>query len=129
MISNDIVLRHKISMKGIEVDPAKIEVIPKLPPHSTVKVIRSFLGHAGFYRRFIKDFAKITKPLTNLLVKDADFLFSDKCLHAFNTLKEKLVTVPVVVALNWSYPFELMCDASDVTVGAVLGQTRDKVLG
>ena len=80
MVHEEIVLGHKISSQGIEVDKAKIEVIEKLPPPTSVKAIRSFLGHAGFYRRFIKDFSKITKPLTNLLVKDVKFDFSDDCL-------------------------------------------------
>nr|GFC36339.1 reverse transcriptase domain-containing protein [Tanacetum cinerariifolium] len=69
MVKEDIVLGHKISKKGIEVDKAKIEVISKLPHPTTVKGIRSFLGHAGFYRRFIKDFSKISRPMTHLLEK------------------------------------------------------------
>ena len=64
MVQEGIVLGHKISHKGIEVDKAKIEIIENLQPPKTVREIRSFLGHAGFYRRFIKDFSKITKPLT-----------------------------------------------------------------
>jgi len=128
MVSDSIVLGHKISSKGIEVDPAKVEVIAKLPPPKNVKAIRSFLGHAGFYRRFIKDFSKISKPLTDLLVKDTPFEFSKNCLKAFETLKAKLIHAPVVVAPNWSLPFELMCDASDTAVGVVLGQKKDKVL-
>ena len=68
MVQEDIVLGHRISARGIEVDRAKIEAIEKLPPPSTVKGIRSFLGHAGFYRGFIKDFCQIEKPLSNLLV-------------------------------------------------------------
>ena len=121
MVSDSIVLGHKISQKGIEVDPAKVEVIAKLPPPNNVRAIRSFLGHAGFYRRFISDFSKIVKPLSNLLVKDAPFEFSDACLKAFETLKAKLINAPVVIAPDWSLPFELMCDASDTAVGVVLG--------
>ncbi|XP_060211955.1 uncharacterized protein LOC132639529 [Lycium barbarum] len=93
-----IVLGHKITAKGIEVDKAKIDVIARLPPPTTVKSIRSFLGHAGFYRRFIKDFSKISKPLTNLLMKDVKFEFSGDCLKAFETLKERLSTTPIVVS-------------------------------
>ena len=74
-----IVLGHLVSKRGIEVDRAKIEVITKLPPPKCVKDIRSFLGHAGFYRRFIKDFSKISKPLCKLLAKDASFEFDDAC--------------------------------------------------
>ncbi|XP_056169350.1 uncharacterized protein LOC130138655 [Syzygium oleosum] len=84
-----IVLGHKISRNGIEVDRAKVEVIAKLPPPTSVKLVRGFLGDAGFYRRFIKDFSKIARPLSNLLVKDALFNFTDECVQAFNTLKEK----------------------------------------
>ncbi|KAK2388948.1 hypothetical protein QL285_062585 [Trifolium repens] len=128
MVREGIVLGHRISYKGIEVDQAKIEVIERLPPPTNEKGIRSFLGHAGFYRRFIKDFSKIAKPLTNLLVKDTPFQFNDDCLNAFNILKHKLVTAPIVTAPDWSLPFEIMCDASDIVVGAVLGQRKNKLL-
>ena len=127
MVNDCIVLGYKVSSKGIEVDPAKVEVIAKLPPPNCVKAVRSFLGHAGFYRRFVKDFSKIAKPMTDLLAKEVDFIFSDKCLTAFELLKERLVTAPVVVAPDWSLPFELMCDASDIAMGAVLGQRKDKI--
>ena len=70
MVQEGILLGHKIWIKGIEVDKAKLDVIDKLPPPVNVKGIRSFLGHAGFYRRFIKDFSKIAKPLSNLLNKE-----------------------------------------------------------
>ncbi|XP_074377248.1 uncharacterized protein LOC141718762 [Apium graveolens] len=99
MVKDGIVLGYKISSKGIEVDRAKIEVIEKLPPPSSVKGIRSFLGHAGFYRPFIKDFSKISRPLCNLLEKDSVFDFDESCLVAFN---------------------------SDYAVGAVLGQKKEK---
>ena len=91
-----------------------------------MKGIRSFLGHAGFYRRFIKDFFKIAKPLSNLLVQGAPFEFDDQCLKAFLFLKEKLVPTPIVVAPDWNLPFELMCDASDYAIEAVLGQKRER---
>ncbi|XP_062080896.1 uncharacterized protein LOC133785693 [Humulus lupulus] len=107
------VLGHKVSKQGIEVDRAKIEVIEKLPPPTSVKSVRSFLGHAGFYRRFIKDFSKISKPLCNLLEKDTPFHFDEACLKAFEELKGRLVSTPIIVTSDWSLPFELMCDASD----------------
>lgn len=89
MATKGIVLGHKISEKGIELDHAKIEVISKLPPPTSVKGARSFLGHAGFYWRFIKDFSKIAKPLTHLLSKEVDFLFDNECLLSpFGRLKE-----------------------------------------
>ena len=78
MVQEGIVLGHKISKKGIEVDKEKLDVIDKLPPPVNVKGIRSFLGHAGFYRQFIKDFSKISKPLSNLLNKEAVFVFNDE---------------------------------------------------
>ncbi|GJT90109.1 DNA-directed DNA polymerase [Tanacetum coccineum] len=125
MVREGIVLGHKISRAGIEVDRAKIDVIAKLPYPTNVKGVRSFLGHAGFYRRFIKDFSMISKPMTQLLMKDAKFDFSDDCKKAFNILKEKLTTAPIIISPDWNTPFELMCDASDFAVGAVLGQRID----
>ncbi|KAL4311338.1 hypothetical protein GQ457_01G019850 [Hibiscus cannabinus] len=127
MVDEGIVLGHKISSKGMEVDKAKIEVISKLPPPTTVKGIRSFLGHAGFYRRFIEDFSKITKPLCSLLEQGRPFEFDKDCTKAFNLLKQKLVTAPIVEPPDWKLPFELMCDASDYAVGAVLGQKKGKI--
>src|SRR4051812_12586710 len=127
MVESGIVLGHRISKNEIEVDKVKIEVIEKFPPPTTVRGIRSFLGHAGFYRRFIKDFSKITKPLCNILMKDAEFDFNEDCMRAFNTLKEKLIFAPIVVAPDWSLPFEIMCDSSNLTIGAVLGQLKNKV--
>ena len=127
MVQEGIVLEHRISARGIEVDKAKIEAIEKLPPPSSVKGIRSFLGHAGFYRRFIKDFSQIAKPLSNLLVQGIPFEFDSQCLQAFTVLKDKLISAPIVVAPDWSFPFELMCNASDYAIGAVLGQKREKI--
>ncbi|GKB71924.1 reverse transcriptase domain-containing protein [Tanacetum coccineum] len=90
MVKEGIVLGHKVSGACLEVDKAKIDVISKLPPLTNVKGIRSFLGHADFYRHFIKDFSKIARPLTKLLEKDTPFKFDDECHKAFNSLKEKL---------------------------------------
>jgi hypothetical protein len=88
MVREGIVLGHLVSERGIKVDKAKIEVIKQLPPPVNVKGIHSFLGHAGFYRRFIKDFSQIARPLTILLAKDAPFEFTDECLSVF-TLSRK----------------------------------------
>jgi len=126
MVQEGIVLGHRVSKDGLEVDRAKISTIEKLPPPTSVKGVRSFLGHAGFYRRFIKDFSKITKPLCGLLEKDTKFFFSAECLKAFNSLKQRLSTAPIITAPDWSLPFEIMSDASDYAVGAVLGQRKDK---
>ncbi|KAJ0886463.1 putative nucleotidyltransferase, Ribonuclease H [Helianthus annuus] len=126
MVQEGIVLGHVVSSRGIEVDRAKVQVISTLPYPTNVKGIRSFLGHAGFYRRFIKGFSDITKPLCKLLLKDQPFEFNQDCQNAFNVLKQKLVEAPILQSPNWSLPFEIMCDASDYAVGAVLGQRVDK---
>jgi hypothetical protein len=125
MVRQGIELGHVISERGIEVDKAKVEMVEQLPPPTDVKSLRSFLGHAGFYRRFIKDFSKITKPLMHLLQKDVAFDFNEKCLVAFRTLKSALVSAPIIQPPDWSQPFEIMCDASDYAVGAVLSQRKD----
>ena len=127
MVQEGIILGHRISTRGIKVDKEKIEAIEKLPPLSSVKGIRSFLGHAGFYRRFIKDFSQIAKSLSNLLVEGTPFEFDAQCMRAFSVLKDKLVSAPIVVAPNWDFPFELMCDASDYAIGAVLGQKIERI--
>ncbi|GJT15500.1 reverse transcriptase domain-containing protein [Tanacetum coccineum] len=126
MVKEGIVLGHKISKSGIEVDRAKIDVIAKLPHPTTVKGVRSFLGHAGFYRRFIQNFSKIARPMTHLLEKETPFYFSKECIEAFNTLKKNLTEAPILIAPDWNEPFELMCDASDFALGAVLGQRHEK---
>ncbi|GJX97690.1 reverse transcriptase domain-containing protein [Tanacetum coccineum] len=126
MVKEGIVLGHKISKSGLEVDRAKVEVIAKLPHPTSVKGVRSFLGHAGFYRRFIQDFSKIARPMTHLLEKDTPFFFSEECIDSFNTLKRKLTEAPILIAPDWDLPFELMCDASDFAIGAVLGQRKNK---
>nr|GEZ00020.1 reverse transcriptase domain-containing protein [Tanacetum cinerariifolium] len=126
MVKEGIVLGHKISKNGIEVDKAKIDVIAKLPHPTTVKGVWSFFGHASFYRRFIQDFSKISRPMTHLLEKNTSFFFSEDCIKAFQTLKKKLTEAPILIAPNWDLLFELMCDASDFAIGAVLGQRHEK---
>ena len=127
VVQEGIVPGHRVSSKGIEVDRAKIATIEKLPPPKNVKGIRSFLGHAGFYGRFIKDFSKLSKPLCNLLEKNSAFDFNDICLQAFNAIKEKLISALVMTVPDGSQPFEVMCDASEFAIGVVLGQKRDKL--
>ncbi|GJR20784.1 reverse transcriptase domain-containing protein [Tanacetum coccineum] len=126
MVKEGIVLGHKISKSGIEVDKAKVDVIAKLPHPTTVKGVRNFLGHAGFYRRFIQDFSKITRLMTHLLEKETPFVFSKECIEAFNLLKKNLTEAPILVAPDWDLPFEIMCDASNYAIGAVLGQRKTK---
>ncbi|RVX11456.1 Retrovirus-related Pol polyprotein from transposon 17.6 [Vitis vinifera] len=125
MVRQGIVLGHIISEKGIEVDKAKVELIVKLPSPTTVKGVRQFLGHAGFYKRFIKDFSNLSKPLCELLAKDAKFIWDERCQNSFDQLKQFLTTAPIVRAPNWQLPFEVMCDASDFAIGVVLGQRED----
>ena len=93
-------LGNIISNQGIEVDKAKIELISKLPSLTNVKTVRQFLGHAGFYKRFIKDFSKIAKPLYQLLEKDAKFVWDIECQRSFEELKAYLTTAPIFRAPN-----------------------------
>nr|GEW71936.1 reverse transcriptase domain-containing protein [Tanacetum cinerariifolium] len=126
MCTEGIVLGHKISKSRIEVDREKVDVIAKLSHSTTVIGVRSFLGPADFYRRFIQDFSKIARPMTHLLEKETPFVFSKDCIDAFETLKKKLTEAPILVVSDWNLPFELMCDASDFAIGAVLGQRKTK---
>nr|GEU60393.1 hypothetical protein [Tanacetum cinerariifolium] len=126
MVKEGIVLGHKISKEGIEVEKAKVDVIAKLPHPTTIKCIRSIPGHAGFYRRFIQDFSKIARPMTRLLEKDTSFFFSKECVEAFQTLKRKLTEAPILIAPDWDLPFELMYDSGNFAIGAVLGQRQEK---
>ena len=121
MVNEGIVFGHKISERGIEDDKDKVDAIEKMMCPKDIKGKISFLSHAGFHRRFIKDFSKISRPLTNLLQKDVLFVFDDDCIEAFEILKKALIYAPIVQLPNWNLPFEIMCDASDYAVGAVLG--------
>ncbi|CAN6580777.1 unnamed protein product [Malus baccata var. baccata] len=116
MVSHGLVLGHIISEKGIEVDKSKVELVSSLPIPTTVREVRSFLGHAGFYRRFMKDFSMISRPLCRLLQRDVTFDMNEECVVAFNKLKELLSTAHVIMPPDWSLPFELMCDSSDYAV-------------
>ena len=127
MVTEGIVLGHKISAAGLEVDQEKIVVIKTLIQPTTMKGIRSFLGHAGFYRRFIKDSSKISKPLCRLLEKDTKFDFDETCRSAFEEIKSRLVSAPIMLTPDWSNEFEIMCDASDYAMRAVLGQRTEKI--
>jgi len=92
-----------------------------------VKEVRSFLGHVGFYKRFIKDFSRIANPLSNLLQKDVPFDFGERCKDAFDTLTKALTTTPIIQPPDWTLPFEWMCDASNFAVGTVLAQRDGKL--
>ncbi|XP_069155699.1 uncharacterized mitochondrial protein AtMg00860-like [Solanum lycopersicum] len=116
MVKEGIVLGHLISEKGIEVDRSKVEVIERLPPPISVKGVRRFLKHAGFYLRFIKDLSKIVHPLFKFLEKECKFYLNESCLWTFGELKEKLVSAPIIILLEWSKPFDVICDASGVAL-------------
>ncbi|WRX09312.1 Reverse transcriptase/retrotransposon-derived protein [Theobroma cacao] len=123
MVQEGIVLGYKVSSKGLEVDKAKIDTIEMFPPLSLVKRIRSFLRHTGFIGDSLWIFPKLLKPFR----KDIPFKFDDACHAAFIELKKKLTIVPIIVVSNWSLPFELMCNASDHVVGAMLRQRKNKM--
>ena len=127
MVTKGIVLGHMISTAGLEVDQAKVSIIRNLMPPTTVKGIRSFLGHAGFYRRFIRDLSKIARPLCRLLEKDTKFNFDEFCQNSFEEIKSRLVEAPIMAKPDWNREFEIMCDASDFAMGVVLGSKAKKV--
>ena len=124
MVTEGIVLGHKISAVGLEVDPAKVSLIKILMPLTTMKGIRSFLGHAGFFKRFIKDFSKITRPLSRLLEKDEKFEFDEAWKSAVDEIKARLIIAPIMDTPDWSKEFEIMCDSNDYATRAVMGQRR-----
>ena len=128
MVREGVVLGHLVSGKGLEVDKAKIKVTQNIPLPTTLRDLRSFLGQVGFYRRFIRDFAKVSKLLTTLLCKDRDFFIDKEGERAFKMLKLALIKAPILQSPNWDLPFKIMCDASDYAIGAVLGQRIDKKL-
>ena len=127
MVQEGIVLGHHVSKNGLEEDIAKISTIETLGPPTTVRGVRSFLRHASFYQRFIKDFSKTVKPLCKLLEKDVIFAFDEACIEAFNEIKRRLIFALIMLALDWSIPFEIMYDASDYAIRVVLGQRHDKI--
>jgi hypothetical protein len=122
MVRESIVFGHKVSEKGIEIDQSRIIALERLPRPQDSKGVQNFLGHANFYKRFIKDFSIIAAPLIDLVQRDVPFSFDNKCISAFDQLKKALVSAPILQAPKWDEPFEIMCDASDYAIGAVLGQ-------
>ncbi|RDX77363.1 Retrovirus-related Pol polyprotein from transposon 17.6, partial [Mucuna pruriens] len=122
MVIEGIVLGHLVSNKGIEVDKSKIDIITSLPNPAFVREVHSFLGHAGFYRRFIKNFSKLALPLSKLLQKDVEFKFDQPYTEAFQELKNRLTSAPILQVPNWVLPFKLMCDASNLAMEVILGQ-------
>jgi hypothetical protein len=115
-------LGHVLSAKGIAADPSKVKDILEWKPPTTVHQVRSFLGLAGYYRRFILDFSKIVKPITGLLKNDTKFDWSSKCNEAFEQLKVLLTIAPVLAQPDIEKPFDVYCDASGSGIGYVLKQ-------
>ncbi|XP_050893375.1 uncharacterized protein LOC127100035 [Lathyrus oleraceus] len=127
-LEKELYLDMSYPIKELKWIKQKSEIIEHLQPPKTVREIHTLLGHVGFYRRFIKDFSKITKPLTGLLMKDVEFIFDKDCLKEFEHLKIALITAPILKPPDWSKPFEIMYDTSDYDVGVVLGKREDKKL-
>ena len=127
MVTKGIVLGNMIFAAELEVDQAKVSIIRNLMPPTTVKGIRNFLGHAGFYRRFIRYFSKIARPLCKLLEKYAKLYFDESFHKAFEEIKSRLVEAPIMAKPDWNIEFEIMCDANDFVMGVVLGQKDEKV--
>jgi hypothetical protein len=115
-------LGQTISQDGISVDPEKVQEVMDWKPPTTMRQIRSFLGLAGYYRRFIPDFSRIAKPMTELLKKGVKYEWSQKCEEAFYTLRQRLTTAPVLAQPDNTKPFEVYCDASGTRLGCVLIQ-------
>ena len=120
-------LRTQNFCSWIRSRPIKCFIIETLLQPTTVKGIRSFLGHASFYRISIKGFSKIPIPLCRLLEKEAKLVFDELCKAAFDEIKSKLVFAPIMVTLDWNKEFEIMCDPSDYAMGDVFGQRTFKI--
>jgi hypothetical protein len=115
-------LGHVVSSKGIMVDPRKVKEVLDWKPPTTMSEVRSFLGLASYYRRFIPNFSKITKPITELLKKENKYVWSDACDEAFKHLKKLLTTSPVLAQPDTTKPFDVYCDASGTSLRGVLMQ-------
>ena len=125
MMTEGLILGHYVSAAGIQVDPAKIQILLLIPTPTTQTEVRSFLGFSGYYRRFIEHYSHIAAPLY-ALTGNVDFLWTEKCDRAFEDLKKLVSTAPVLRGPNWDLPFQISSDASDTAIGAVLGQEEDK---
>jgi hypothetical protein len=115
-------LGYKITDEGVKPDPQKVACVKDFPIPKNVKEVKSFLGLSGYYRRFIKNYGQVAKPLTSLLKKDAPYIWNDLCQHSFELLKELLITAPILQYPDFSKPFNLTCDASNFAIGCVLSQ-------
>jgi hypothetical protein len=127
MLTEGIVLGHHISGSRMRVDPKNIYIITQIRITSSQKEVRRFLGHSGYYRRFILNFTSLATPLFKLLSKETKFKWDDECQISFKILKQKLSTTHVLRGPNWSPPFHIFTDASDTALGAVLGQRENQM--
>ena len=117
---------HIVSEQGIATDPDKIANIVSLPIPTTVTEVKGFIGHIGYYRRFIYQYAVIVMPLTKLLKKDDEVsVWNSACTHAFNTLKRKFVSAPILIPPNWEKKFHIFVDASNVAIRSILSQKNE----
>ena len=112
-----ILLGHTVCKQGLMVDPANISIIVNIPAPNSVKQLRTVLGHTRYYRKFIKGYAKITTPMEKLLKKEVKFLWNEECQHSLDTLKEKMVTTPILVFPDWTKPFHVHVDDSGIALG------------
>ena len=122
LVRGSTISGHVLSAEGIVVDPSKVEEVLNWKAPTTVHQVRSFLGLAGYYRRFIPDFSRIAKPNTGLLKNQIKFVWSTECEEAFQTLKKLLTTTPVLAQPDIERPFDIYCDASGIGIGCVLMQ-------
>eukprot|EP00253_Pinus_taeda_P025189 PITA_25189 len=127
LMTEGTVLGHTVSRQGLQADPSKVAIIKMVPPPQKVRDVRSFLGLTRYYRRFIKDFRKLSLPLFGLLAKDVEFKWSDDYQKALNELKDKLVSAPILRGPNWALPFHIHIDASNKAIGAILGEVEEKL--
>jgi hypothetical protein len=115
-------LGHVISLEGITVDPSKVHDVLDWKPPKFVHQVQSFLGLADYYRRFILNFSKISKPIIKLLKKGTQYVWSKDCDEAFQTLKKLLTTLPALAQPDIAKSFDVYCDASGIGLGCVLMQ-------
>jgi len=121
MFNKGIILGHHISGDGIKVDESKVEVISKILVPTLQRDVRSFLGFTGYYRRIIEKFTKITSPLFKLLTKECDFVWNSDCQKAFESLKQEIIEASILRGPNWSLPFQISIDSSNINLGSLLG--------
>ena len=115
-----ILLGHVVGKQGLKVDPMKIATIENLEAPKNVKQLHAMLGHIGYYRKFIKSYAQITALMEKLLKKDVTFFRDEECQQSLDVLKDKMVTAPILVFLDWKKEFHVHVDASCIALGVVL---------